>query len=119
MLSVARRQERALVMVEPPLDLRGGRVLEIDDSVDVADEVALVEQGAGPMHQAMELELGFRIDPLVIKAAEIARQSRHRQNTCRGRRPERSLVPFQSDNGTIKAVSEKLIGIKPQGSKVK
>ena len=41
------REECALVMVEPPGDLRRTGIFEIDDRVLIAVEIFFVEQGAG------------------------------------------------------------------------
>ena len=42
-------------MIEPPGDVRRGGVLEVDDGVLVAGELALVKERAGAMDQAVVL----------------------------------------------------------------
>jgi hypothetical protein len=54
-------------MVEPPRNLGRGAVLEIDDGVLVAIEFALVEQGAGAVHQPAVLELYVVANPFPVK----------------------------------------------------
>src|SRR5262249_27072792 len=49
---VFRSQECTLVMIEPPCDLRRGRVLEIDNRVFVAGEFSLIEKRSGAMKEA-------------------------------------------------------------------
>ena len=51
MLVILRGEECRLVVIEPPGDARRGRVLEVDDRVLVARELALVEERAGAVHQ--------------------------------------------------------------------
>ena len=58
------------MMVKPPGDLRRSRILEVDNGVNVAGEVILVEKGSGAMYQSVEFKRGFGVDSLVIKTAE-------------------------------------------------
>ena len=60
MLGVFRAQECALMMIEPPGQARIGRVLEIDDRVDVAIEQAVLKKLRRFVSQAGEFEIGVR-----------------------------------------------------------
>jgi hypothetical protein len=75
MCGIFRRQEGALVMVEPPRHLRGGRVLEIEDSVLVTIELFFVEQRASAMYQTGVTELHIRRDAFPEKARERCRRT--------------------------------------------
>ena len=70
MLVILGREEGRLVVIEPPGDLGRGGVLEIDDGVFVAGEVALVKQGAGAMDKAVILIVSSRVDALAMEACE-------------------------------------------------
>ena len=56
-LGVFRTQERALVVIEPPGQPRVGRILEIDDRVDVAVEEAVFKQLGSFVGQSGEFKL--------------------------------------------------------------
>jgi hypothetical protein len=58
------------VMIEPPRDCRGAGVLEIDDGIFVAVELRFVEERAGAMDEAGELEIDVAADALAVKARE-------------------------------------------------
>jgi hypothetical protein len=57
-------------MVEPPSDVRGTGILEIDDGIFVAVELLFVEQRAGPVHQPGEFEVDVTANALAIKPRE-------------------------------------------------
>src|SRR5262249_23728498 len=70
MCGVFRRQERALMMIEPPGDLRRAGVLEIHDSVLVAIELLFIEQSAGTVQQPGKYELRLATHALPVKTGE-------------------------------------------------
>jgi hypothetical protein len=70
MLLVLRSKKGREVMVKPPVNAGRGGVLEVDDGVFVAGKFVLVEQGAGPMHQAVVLVNGAGGDALAMEARE-------------------------------------------------
>jgi hypothetical protein len=70
MLMIMGREKGRLVVIEPPGDLWRGGVLEIDDGVLVAGEIALVKERAGAMHQAVILIGGIGADALAMEARE-------------------------------------------------
>ena len=67
---VCRREERAFMMVEPPCDLGGTGVFEIDDGIFVPVELGFVEERSGAMQQAGENKVGVFANPLAIKTGE-------------------------------------------------
>src|ERR1700680_4271438 len=67
---VCRREERALVMVEPPRDPGGTGVFEIDDGILVSVEIGFVEERSGAMQEAGEDEVGVFANALAIEARE-------------------------------------------------
>jgi hypothetical protein len=72
---VGRRQERALVMIEPPGDFGGGGIFEIDDGVFVAIKLLLVKQRPGAMKQSGEDESGVAANALPIEAGKQGRRA--------------------------------------------
>ena len=72
-LGVFGRQERALVMIEPPGQARVGGVLEIDDGVLVAVEHASLKQPLRFVRQAGEGEFRAGMEPAFDEAAEEGR----------------------------------------------
>jgi hypothetical protein len=58
------------MVIEPPGDARRGRVLEVDDGVLIAGELALIEEGSGAMHQAVVVVGGGRRDALAVETRE-------------------------------------------------
>src|SRR5258708_1210458 len=73
MLGVFRTQEGALMMIKPPSQARVGRVLEIDDGVDVAIEIRVFEELRGLVGQPGEREFGVGSE---FRFAEAAKESR-------------------------------------------
>src|SRR5271165_543288 len=71
--SVVGRKKCALVMVEPPCDLRRTGVLEVDDGIFVTVELGFVKQRPGAMQQAGEDEVGVGANALAIKTGEERR----------------------------------------------
>ena len=67
---ILRRQKRAEMMIEPPGNGRGRRILEIDDGILIAGKFRLVEQSAGTMHQTAKFILGVRRDALAMETRE-------------------------------------------------
>ena len=55
------------MMVEPPGDLRRGRILEVDNRVLVAGKLALIKQRASPMHQPVIIVGGVLRDALAME----------------------------------------------------
>ena len=70
MLVILGREEGRLVVIEPPRDVWRGRVLEIDDGILVAGELALVKKRTGAMDQAVILISGACGDALAVEARE-------------------------------------------------
>jgi hypothetical protein len=70
LLGVRGSEESALVMVEPPGNFRGIRILEIDDDIFVAVEEAVVPGLRGAVRHAGEAELGGGIEALAVKAVK-------------------------------------------------
>ena len=62
MLSIVGAQKGALVMVEPPRQIRMRRVFEIDDNIDVAVEKSVFEELISAMSQTRIHEVGVRIE---------------------------------------------------------
>ena len=58
------------VVVEPPCDARRGRVLEVDDGVFVAGEIAFVEERSGAVHQPVILVDRVRHHALAVESRE-------------------------------------------------
>ena len=75
-LGVLGAQERALVMIEPPGQIRVRRIFEIHDGVDVAVEEAVLEKLGGFMRQAGEFKLRVRSILALIETAEESRRRR-------------------------------------------
>ena len=69
-LLVLGREKGRQMMVEPPCDLGRGRVLEVDDGVFIAGKLALVEERAGAMHQAVIFVAGVGGDALAVETRE-------------------------------------------------
>ncbi len=76
MRGVGRREKRALMMIEPPCDLRRTRIFEIDDGIFVTGKMRLVEQRPGAMQQAGKLEVHVAADALAVEAGEERRRGR-------------------------------------------
>ena len=56
------------VVIEPPGDSGRGRVLEVDDGVLVAGELALVEERAGTVDEAVIVVRSVGINALAMEA---------------------------------------------------
>src|SRR5215469_2673209 len=74
MRRILRRQESALVVIEPPGDFGRTGVLEIDDGVFVAVKLPLVKESAGAMQQSGELEIDVIADSLPVKTRKQRRR---------------------------------------------
>ena len=74
MHGVLGREESALMMIEPPGQAGVGRILEIDDGVDIAVEHGGLEQLRGFMGQAGIDEVGAGIEFFSDKTAEEGRR---------------------------------------------
>jgi hypothetical protein len=70
MLMVLRGEKSREVMVKPPGNFGRSRILEVDDCVFVAGKIALVEESAGAMDEAVVLVAGPGGDALAVKARE-------------------------------------------------
>ena len=70
---ILRRQERTLVMIEPPGDAWRGGILKVDDGILVPGEVGFVEQRPRAMHQPLILKLRVLANALPIEAREQRR----------------------------------------------
>src|SRR5207249_4106514 len=66
-------EKGALMMIEPPSDLRGSGVFEINDGIFVAIELSLIEKRAGAVHQAAKAKLDVFADALAVKAGKQSR----------------------------------------------
>ncbi len=69
-LGIRGSQECALVMIEPPGNLGGTGVLEIDDRIFVAVELLFIKQRAGTVDQSGEFEIDVAADALTIETRE-------------------------------------------------
>ena len=58
------------MVIEPPCDARRGRVLEVDDSVLVACELAFVKECAGAVNQAVVGVGRAGVDALAMEPRE-------------------------------------------------
>ena len=93
LLRILRRQERALVVIEPPGQLRGARILEIHDGVFIAVKRSIFERMRRLVGHARVVKIGVGIDAFAIKAGEN-----------RGRRsPVKTLVMETNSNVQIAA----------------
>src|ERR1035441_3220867 len=63
-------KKSAFVMIEPPGDLGGAGILEIDDGILVAVELLLVEKSSGAMQQAGIDEVHIAADSFPIETGE-------------------------------------------------
>jgi hypothetical protein len=70
---IRRTQECALVMIKPPGNSWGARVLEIHNGILIAIKVSLIEQGPGTMQQSRINELAITANPLAIEAGKQRR----------------------------------------------
>ena len=75
MFGVFGREERALVVVEPPGQPRIAGVFEIDDSVFVAVKEALFPGMFGLVGHPAEVEFGLGVEMLPVKAVKKRRGS--------------------------------------------
>src|SRR5215467_13851395 len=62
-------------MVKPPGDPGRRRIFEVDDRVLVSIKILFIEQRAGAMDQAGELEIDAGTDALAVKAGKQRRRS--------------------------------------------
>ena len=69
-LGVSGREKRALVVIEPPGDVRRTGVFEIDDRIFVAVELLFIEQRSRAVNQTGELEVDVTADAFSVKARE-------------------------------------------------
>jgi hypothetical protein len=69
-LGIGRREEGALVMVEPPGNFGRAGIFEVDNGVFLAIELILVEQSAGAVDQTREFEIGIAANALAIEAGK-------------------------------------------------
>ena len=76
MLGILRRQESALVMVEPPCQAGVGGVFEVHDGVLIPVEHGRLKQLRGLVRQTGKIELGIGMEFLLDKAAEEGRRRR-------------------------------------------
>jgi hypothetical protein len=67
---VFRSQERGFVMIEPPGELLGSCVLEVDDRVLVRIKHSQVKQISRPVQQACVINFRFRMDALFVETSE-------------------------------------------------
>ncbi len=70
LLGVGGREESALVMVKPPGNFRGIRILEVDDNIFIAVEEAFIPGLRGAVRHAGEAELGGGVEALAVKAVK-------------------------------------------------
>ena len=98
MFGVLRREERALMVVEPPGHLGAGAILEIDNGVLVAVEQAFVEQLRRFVGQAAINKFGVRIEGFLHETAEVGG----------GCRPVEAVVVIEDSNPHAVSESENL-----------
>jgi hypothetical protein len=68
--SILGREERALVMIEPPGNFRRTGILEIDDGILIAVEINLVKERARPMQEPGESEIHIPAYALAVEAGK-------------------------------------------------
>src|SRR5579859_5307725 len=93
------REERTQVVVEPPGDLVRAGVLEVDDGVLVAVELALVKQRTGAMDEAAELEGDVFADAVAIEAREDGGRARAVETLIVEEDPDLQCAPFPVRGG--------------------
>src|SRR5581483_2763787 len=72
---IFRRQKRRLMMIEPPRQFFGGRILEIDDGVLIAIEhVSVEEYVTGPMQETAVRYFSRGMNSLLVEACESCRR---------------------------------------------
>ena len=71
---ILRREKSALVMIEPPRQLVGGRVLEVDNNIVAGPEKIFTDVLAGLVGQALVFDFRSRIDVSFVKAREHGRR---------------------------------------------
>jgi hypothetical protein len=76
MFGVGGRQERALVVVEPPRHLRGIRILEVHDYIFIAVKQARFPRLRGVVRHPQETKLGILIKLFPEKAVKESGGSR-------------------------------------------
>src|ERR1700733_9567095 len=106
---VRRRQERALMMIEPPRQPRRARILEINNRVLVAVENIVLEWLRRPVRHPRITKLHLRIDSLAIKS----RKNRRR------RRAVKTLVVEKNSNRQLRSRGRHLSARHPQQRKTK
>src|ERR1039457_6592120 len=67
---ISGREKSALVVIEPPSDIRRTGILEIDDGILVAIELFLVEKSAGAMEEAGIHEVHIAADSFLVETRE-------------------------------------------------
>ena len=70
------REERTLMVIEPPGNTRGCRILEVDDRILAIHEGGLVKKRAGTVHEADVREVLRGADALAMKPREDRRRAR-------------------------------------------
>ena len=70
MLVILGREKGRKMVIEPPGNAWRGRIFEVHDGVFVARKLALVEERAGAMNEAVVLVRCARGDALAVKARE-------------------------------------------------
>ena len=73
---VFRRQKGALMVIEPPVEPRRGRVLEVHDGIFVPVKQRFIEQLRSAVRQTRVGELGFRADTRLVEPGKDSRRSR-------------------------------------------
>src|SRR3954463_15170528 len=120
------REKCALVMIEPPCDIRRTGVLEIDYGVLLAIKLVLVEQRARPVYQAGEDEFCITANALAVKTGkQRGRRSSVEtlvviENTDSQCIPQSCRIPAPGVGlARYSLVGEKLIGLTAWSKKVK
>src|SRR5258708_9230920 len=72
---VGLRKKSALVVIEPPGDLRRAGILEIDDGILVAVKLLLVKESARAMQQAGIDEVHIAADSFPVETGEQGRRA--------------------------------------------
>src|SRR4051794_41932045 len=100
-------------MIEPPGDLLGAGVFEVHDGILVAIELGLIEESAGAVNQAAELESHILADTLAVEAREESGGTGAVETLVVKKYPDLQTIP------SLPLKRRKQIGISPAATSVK
>lgn len=110
MLKIGGGEEGALVVIEPPSDLRRVRVFEIHDNVFIAVEDAVFPGLFGPVSHAGKAELGVLVDGVAIETIEEGGRSGtvktaivETQPDAGHRRTESAFLPLSTNTHRVQS----------------